>query len=118
MIFRGDDMRIIWIVIDSVGVGALPDADKYGDVGADTLGHIALRSESFKIDNLRKLGIGNIPGVTEKIGKVENPIGLYGKSKEISSGKDSVTGHFEMIGINTIVPFKTYLNGFPKDLME
>ena len=118
MIFRGDDMRIIWIVIDSVGVGALPDADKYGDVGADTLGHIALRSESFKIDNLRKLGIGNIPGVNEKIGKVENPIGLYGKSKEISSGKDSVTGHFEMIGINTIVPFKTYLNGFPKDLME
>ena len=118
MIFGGDYMRIVWIVIDSVGIGALPDADKYGDKGADTLGHIALKSEVFKIDNLRRLGIGNIPGVCEKIGGVKEPVGLYGKSKELSSGKDSVTGHFEMIGINTVVPFKTYINGFPLDLMD
>ena len=111
-------MRVVWIVIDSVGVGELPDADVYGDKGADTLGHLAEKYPDIKLDNMKILGLGNIPGINKAIGEVEEPIGLYGKAAEISRGKDSVTGHFEMVGINTVVPFQTYQNGFPKEIID
>ncbi|WP_238883671.1 phosphopentomutase [Clostridium sp. YIM B02551] len=109
--------RVIWIVLDSVGMGALPDADKYGDVGSNTIGNVAKYNGGLKLPNMESLGLGLIDGM-ENINKVENPIGCYGKLHEASNGKDTVTGHWEMVGVKTEVAFPTYPNGFPKDLIE
>ena len=106
-------MRVIWIVLDSVGIGALPDAAEFGDAGADTLGHIAEAYPDVRIPNLRGLGLGCIDGANPAIGAVDSPSGLYGKAAELSNGKDSVTGHWEMIGIRTVEPFQTFPEGFP-----
>ena len=101
--------RVILMVMDSLGVGALPDAEKYGDKGADTLGHIADRmGDGFKIPELSKLGFGNIEAAAGGRFRTEKPEGSYCRLMEKSAGKDTITGHWEIAGIETKIPFKTY----------
>ncbi len=109
--------RVTIIVLDSLGIGAMPDAASYGDEGADTLGHI-LDAEKLNIPNLRSLGFGNIEGAAD--GRLESPapIGAFGRFAERSNGKDTITGHWEIAGLYTEEPFKTYPAGFPKELMS
>lgn len=107
--------RIFLIVLDSVGIGALPDAANYGDEGANTLGHIA-ETVGLSLPNLAVLGLGNIASV-KGIPPAASPKAHYGKMAEISAGKDTTTGHWELMGIHTKVPFKTYPNGFPPELI-
>lgn len=109
--------RAAIIVLDSVGVGALPDAEKYGDKGADTLGHI-LDNYPLNVLRLRTLGLGNIENAAGGRLAVTTPIGVYGRFAEQSSGKDTITGHWEIAGLHTKTPFKTYPDGFPKELMD
>lgn len=109
--------RITIVVLDSLGVGQLPDAYKYGDRGADTLGHI-LDNYPLDIPELRKLGIGNIEGAAGGRLRVDEPQGCFGRLKERSAGKDTITGHWEIAGLHTEVPFKTYHDGFPQELMD
>ena len=110
--------RIFTIVLDSLGVGAMPDAAEYGDAGCDTLGHIAARTENFKIPNLQKLGMANLHQL-QGVAPVEAPLARYGKLREASRGKDTMTGHWEMMGIYTTKPFVTFTDhGFPKELID
>ena len=109
--------RVIWMVIDSVGIGALPDSQKFGDVNVDTLGNIVRACKGIKIPNMIKLGLANIEGV-DSLENIESPIGCYGRCSEISKGKDTTTGHWEMTGVLVETPFKTFENGFPKDIIE
>ncbi|MDO5156334.1 MAG: phosphopentomutase [Eubacteriales bacterium] len=109
--------RVIWIILDSVGIGEAPDAVQFGDVGADTLGNIIKEKKSLNLPNLEKIGLYAIDDTTIKKEDVQ-PIGIYGKSREISAGKDTTIGHWEMVGIHTAQPFPTYPNGFPKELMD
>ncbi|HHV75478.1 MAG TPA: phosphopentomutase, partial [Thermoanaerobacterium sp.] len=109
--------RVIIIVMDSVGIGELPDAHLYGDNGANTLGHIYRNIEGFSLPTLEKLGIGNIQG-TRFIKKSSAPVGCYGRAAEKSKGKDTITGHWEITGIILDKPFPTYPNGFPADLIS
>ena len=110
--------RIFLIVLDSVGMGDAADAADYGDKGADTLAHIAEHMTDFKIPNLVKLGLANLKpmaGVTP----ADHPLGIYTALNERSSGKDTMTGHWEMMGIYTTQPFVTFTDtGFPKELIE
>lgn len=110
--------RVFLIVLDSVGMGNAADAADYGDKGADTLAHIAEHMTDFKIPNLVKLGLANLKpmaGVTP----AEHPLGIYTALNERSSGKDTMTGHWEMMGIYTTQPFVTFTDtGFPKELIE
>ncbi len=108
--------RAIIIVLDSFGVGELPDADKYGDVGANTLGHIYEIAKP-KLNNMKKLGLYNIDGLTIPE-KEENPTGDYGKAQEKCAGKNSPVGHWEISGFVKEAPFKTYPNGFPDKMIE
>ena len=108
--------KIVWIVLDSVGIGALPDAGDYGDVGRDTLGHVA-RSRPLKLPNLVKLGLANIKPL-DHLAAPARPIGGYGKAATVSPGKDTTTGHWEMAGIWLDRPFPVYPYGFPKALIE
>ena len=110
--------RVILIVLDSLGVGELPDAAAFGDTGADTFGHILDRMGTMKIPHLQKLGFCNIHGAAGGRLAVEAPAGSYGRLTEISSGKDTTTGHWEIAGIETKIPFKTYPDGFPAAFME
>lgn len=110
--------RVILIVLDSLGVGELPDAQRYGDKGADTLGHIARECPGLAIPNLQKLGFGNVPGAAGGKFAVAHPLGAFGKLKEMSKGKDTITGHWEIAGIYTRQPFKTYPDGFPQAFIE
>lgn len=110
--------RIFVIVLDSMGIGAMPDSEKFNDVGVDTFGHIVERMGSLEIPNLTRLGLlnlhpaGNMQGVSE-------PIGRYARLGEASNGKDTMTGHWEMMGIKTEKPFKTFTeHGFPPELIE
>ena len=113
--------KIIVMVTDSLGVGAMADAAKYGDQKADTFGHIVEAMEAagtpIQIPNLLNLGWGNIEGVCGGRLAVSEPVGCFGKAAEISAGKDTTTGHWEIGGIKTEVPFKTYPEGFPADFM-
>lgn len=110
--------RLFTIVVDSLGVGALPDADKYGDVGADTLGHIAASVDGLKIPNLQKLGLANLHEL-KGVDGVEYPLGYYTKLYEASNGKDTMTGHWEMMGLHITKSFKTFTeHGFPKELID
>ncbi|MCQ2550835.1 MAG: phosphopentomutase [Clostridia bacterium] len=104
------------IVLDSLGVTALPDSKLYGDENVSTINHIKDKYPCLDIPNLRKLGFCNIEGV--ELEGVENPIGAYGRAMEISKGKDTITGHWEIAGIYTQIPFKTYPDGFPKEFMD
>ena len=108
--------RVIWIVLDSVGIGELPDAADYGDVGRDTLGHIA-RSRALNLPNLVRIGLGNIKPL-EHLPAPAHPAGSYGKGATRSPGKDTTTGHWEMAGIWLEQVFPVYPNGFPQSLIE
>src|SRR2546423_11423795 len=107
--------RIIWIVLDSVGIGELPDAAQYDDVGRNTLGHIA-ESRPLKIPNLVKLGLANI-AYLKNLQAQSAPLGAYGKGATRSRGKDTTTGHWEMAGVWLEQAFPVYKQGFPADLM-
>ena len=110
--------RVFVIVLDSLGVGAMPDSEKFGDVGVDTFGHILDRTGTLDIPNLTKLGMLNLHPA-QKMKGVEKPLGRYTRLKEASNGKDTMTGHWEMMGIKTEKPFKTFTeHGFPKELIE
>jgi phosphopentomutase len=109
--------RVILVVIDSVGIGELPDAEKYGDVGSDTLGNTSAAVGGLRLPNMEKLGLGNIDDI-KGIVKADSPKGAFGKCSELSIGKDTVTGHWEIAGIVLEKPLNTYPNGFPKNLMD
>jgi len=111
-------MKIILIVLDSVGAGALPDADKYNDAGANTLGHIAEKTENFNLPNFAQLGLYQLLPNTLHFTPYTEPIGSYGKMAEASNGKDTPIGHWEITGLITEKPLPTYPDGFPKDLIE
>ena len=107
--------RVIWIVLDSVGIGELPDAADYGDVGRTTLGHIA-ESRPLALPNLVRLGLGNIAPLAH-LAAAASPIGAYGKGATHSPGKDTTTGHWEMAGIWLHQAFPTYPHGFPSEVI-
>ncbi|MBA4542846.1 phosphopentomutase [Thermoactinomyces daqus] len=109
--------RIALIVLDSVGIGALPDAAAFDDEEANTLGHIADYKKGLHLPNLAKMGLGNIAPI-QGVNPVEKPAAYYAKMAEISKGKDTTTGHWEFMGIYTDKPFKTYPNGFPEELIK
>ncbi len=109
--------RAILIVIDSVGIGEMPDADAFGDTGADTLGHIFQSDPKMKLEHLKSLGLGNIDGL-DYLGPLSKVKGSYGKLKELSNGKDTTTGHWEIAGLVLEKPFKTYPEGFPEEVIE
>ena len=108
--------RIIWIVLDSVGVGAMPDAAAYGDAGSDTLGNIA-RQRSLNLPNMCRLGLGNLKPIPQ-LPKAEHPEGAYGRCTLASPGKDTTTGHWEMAGIHLAKPFPLFPHGFPPEIMR
>jgi phosphopentomutase len=108
--------RIFWIVLDSLGIGELPDAAEYGDVGRNTLGHIA-ESRRLEIPNLVRLGLANIAPLKHQT-PAAAPLGAYGKGATRSPGKDTTTGHWEMAGVWLDQAFPVYKNGFPKELIE
>ena len=109
--------RVIWVILDSVGMGEMPDAARFGDVGSNTLGNVSKAVGGLKIPNMSKLGIGNIDGMIN-IDKVERPIGAYARLAELSDGKDTTIGHWEMIGIHSAKAFPTYPDGFPKEIID
>jgi phosphopentomutase len=107
--------RVIWIVLDSVGIGELPDAAEYGDVGRTTLGHIA-ESRPLALPNLLRLGLANIAPLAN-LQAAASPLGAYGKGATHSPGKDTTTGHWEMAGVWLDQAFPTYPHGFPRELI-
>jgi phosphopentomutase len=107
--------RVIWIVLDSVGIGELPDAADYGDVGRTTLGHIA-ESRTLVLPNLQRLGLANIAPLAH-LAPAASPLGAYGKGATHSPGKDTTTGHWEMAGVWLDQAFPTYPHGFPQELI-
>lgn len=110
--------RIFTIVLDSLGIGAMDNAAEYGDVGTDTLGHIDERMESFHIPNLAKMGIANLHPLIHAE-PAEKPLAYYTELNEASTGKDTMTGHWEMMGLHITTPFKTFTEtGFPKELID
>lgn len=110
--------RIFVIVLDSLGIGAMPDAEQYGDAGTDTFGHIAKVRDGLKIPNLQRLGIANLHPLTG-VKPAEVPMGKYAALREASKGKDTMTGHWEMMGLKTTKPFQTFTQtGFPKELIQ
>lgn len=110
--------RVFVIVIDSMGIGAMPDSERFGDIGVDTLGHISEKVEHFEIPNLQRLGLANLKTL-KQVPPADKPQGYYGKLREMSNGKDTMTGHWEMMGINTTKPFITFTDtGFPKELID
>ena len=108
--------RIIWIVLDSVGIGAMPDAADYGDAGSDTLGNIA-RVRVLTLPNLCRLGLANIKPLTGLL-PAPFPAGAFGRCALASPGKDTTTGHWEMAGIHLEKPFPLYPHGFPPEIMD
>ena len=110
--------RIFTIVVDSLGIGAMEDSYKFGDIAVDTLGHISESVENFNIPNLQKLGLANLHPM-KNVNSIEKPLGYYMEMKETSVGKDTMTGHWEMMGLNIDKPFQTFTDtGFPKELIE
>jgi phosphopentomutase len=110
--------RVILIVLDSVGIGELPDADLYGDIGSNTLGNIALVYPKLNIPNLTNLGLGNIDPLNA-LPKTDRPQAAYGKAAERSAGKDTTTGHWEIAGVILDKPFPTFTkNGFPDSFIQ
>lgn len=114
----GKYKRVFLIVMDSLGVGAMEDSELYGDVGVDTFGHISERMESFHIPNMQKLGIANLHPL-KGLAPVEEPLARFTKLMERSKGKDTMTGHWEMMGLYITKPFITFTeHGFPKELIK
>jgi phosphopentomutase len=108
--------RIVWIVLDSVGIGAMPDAKAYGDEGSDTIGNIA-RRRHMDLPNLCRMGLANIKCIAG-LSRPQHPAGAYGKCTLASPGKDTTTGHWEMVGVILDKPFPVYPNGFPPDIVS
>ncbi len=109
--------RVILMVLDSVGIGALPDAGLYGDEGSNTIGNIARKHKGFALPNMVKAGLGNIDADLS-IGQSPQPTAAYGKAMEVSPGKDTTTGHWEISGLNLKYPFPMYPEGFPADVID
>lgn len=110
--------RIFTIVLDSLGIGEMKDSPDYGDMGVNTLGHIAEQTKDFHIPNLQKLGLANLCEL-DGVPAVAKPLGKYAKLREKSVGKDTMTGHWEMMGLHTTKPFQTFSeNGFPQELID
>ena len=110
--------RIFVIVMDSVGCGAMIDAEQYGDINTDTIGHTAKAVGGLHLPNLQKLGYGNLHEILG-VDPMSSPIGYYTKSLEISKGKDTLTGHWELMGLKVSTPFKTFTEtGFPQELLD
>ncbi|MCK8058873.1 MULTISPECIES: phosphopentomutase [unclassified Fusibacter] len=109
--------RAIILILDSVGIGGLPDSAEFGDVGVNTLGNIAKETEAFTLPTLESLGLGKIKGVDYFSSKV-TPKGAFGRMAEISKGKDTTTGHWEIAGLHIKEPFKTYPDGFPPVVID
>ena len=110
--------RIFTVVLDSVGIGAAGDAETFGDAGADTLGHISRQVPGMKIPHLQSLGIANVHRLPH-VRAAENTLGYYARLREASNGKDTMTGHWEMMGLHITTPFKTFTEtGFPQELIE
>lgn len=110
--------RIFTVVIDSLGAGEMPDAERFGDKGTDTLRHISESVSSFSIPNFRKLGIANLHSI-DKVEPSDTPLGKYAYLYEASNGKDTMTGHWEMMGLRIDTPFKTFTDtGFPDELIS
>jgi len=108
--------RVVWIVLDSVGIGEMPDAADYGDAGSDTLGNIA-RSRTLNLPNLCRLGLANIRPLAG-LEPAPSPAGAFGRCALASPGKDTTTGHWEMAGIHLDKPFPVYPRGFPREIMD
>jgi phosphopentomutase len=108
--------RLFIIVLDSVGIGALPDAALFGDAGADTMRHIS-ENENFSVPNLRALGLGNIEGLSY-LGAAEKPLAAHGRCAEMSMGKDTTVGHWEIAGLISKNPLPTYPEGFPEEVIS
>lgn len=109
--------RVFFLVLDSVGIGAMPDAADFGDTGAHTLGHIAEATGGLRVPNLEKMGLGNISDL-RGVAKVPRASASYGKSAELAKGKDTTTGHWEMAGVRVTRPFPTYYEGFPQEFVD
>lgn len=110
--------RVFLVVMDSVGCGTAPLSHLYGDDGANTIAHIGSSQNGIKLPTLESFGYGNITEI-QGVKKVNNPLAYYGKADELSTGKDTMTGHFEMMGVHTTKPFKTFTDtGFPKELID
>ncbi|KMY50663.1 phosphopentomutase [Peribacillus loiseleuriae] len=109
--------RIFLVVMDSVGIGEAPDAELFGDKGADTFGHIAQKMNGLKMPNLGKLGLSNIREI-QGVDKAVQPLGYFSKMQEASTGKDTMTGHWEIMGLNITKPFQVFPDGFPKLLIQ
>jgi phosphopentomutase len=109
--------RIVLLVLDSVGIGALPDAKAFNSEGANTLGNIVKNHPDIDLKHFIKLGLGNIKGI-DYLPLEKSPSASYGRLMEYSNGKDTTTGHWEITGIHLDKPFKTYPNGFPKEVMD
>ena len=107
--------RVFLIVLDSCGAGALPDADRFGDAGTNTLRSCA-RSEKLRIPNLLQAGLGSVPGL-DFLGKTDKPLGAYGRMAEASMGKDTTIGHWEIAGLVSPRPLPTYPDGFPEEVL-
>jgi len=108
--------KVTVIVLDSVGIGEMPDAANYGDVGSHTLGHIAERVPNLSLPNMRKLGLANIAPISDWQPE-QSPVGYHGKMAEVSVGKDTMTGHWELMGLRIDTPFRTFPDGFPRALL-
>lgn len=110
--------RIFLIVIDSLGIGAMKDAADYGDAGADTLGHIDRTVKELKLPAMERLGLGNLCTLSH-VASSDHPLGYYARLNEASLGKDTMTGHWEMMGLHITTPFKTFTeHGFPPELIH
>ncbi|WP_036594992.1 phosphopentomutase [Paenibacillus sophorae] len=109
--------RICFIVLDSVGIGEAPDAAGFGDAGAHTLGHILERNPGLKLPNMQRLGLANIAPLPP-LEPASAPEAYYGKMQEVSVGKDTMTGHWELMGLKIETPFNTYPDGFPAELIQ
>lgn len=109
--------RIVLIVLDSVGIGELPDAYRYGDAGANTLGHIAEAAGPLALPHLERLGLGCI-GRIRGVAPAARPAAYYGRMAEVSAGKDTLTGHWELMGLQLQTPFRAYPRGFPEELVS
>jgi phosphopentomutase len=109
--------RVFLLVLDSLGIGEMPDAKEFGDTGSHTIAHIAKSVNGLKAPNLQRMGLGNISPI-DGIAAEANPTASYGKCAELAKGKDTTTGHWEMAGIRVTKPFPTYYEGFPQSFVD
>ena len=112
-----NNKKAVLIVVDSCGVGALPDAKDFGDEGVNTISNLSKATGGVNLPNMEKMGLGNITDI-EGVSKTDNAIGYYGKSMEKSKAKDTTTGHWEIAGLISKKPFNTYPNGFPQKTID